>query len=226
MSRHAGTPARPYASVLALDTATDFPTLALGTPDAPGEDVRLEDRRALSREIEHAVAALCRDRGVEPRELAGLVIGDGPGSFTGLRIGAAFAKGLCRALGVPLHSAPSLLGAAVRAADRAGCARPLEVVACYDALRGECFRAVYRVARDGVVVLSAPALAAAPGAAGLPGVVRAAESDASAAALLALMGRPGGPQPVTDPQGWQPDYGRPAEAEARRLASERGRSAG
>lgn len=226
MSLRAGAPASRCAVHLALDTATDVPTLALGTPDAPGDEVRLGDRRALSREIDRAVAALLGERRVAASDLAGIVIADGPGSFTGLRIGAAFAKGLCRALGVPLLTAPSLLGAAVKAADRAGCARPLEVVACYDALRGECFRAVYAVGRDGVEVRSEPAIAAAPGTAGVTGAVRADERDASAAALLGLLGRPGGPRPIADPQGWQPAYGRPAEAEARRLASERGPLAG
>ena len=209
--------------ILALETATDFPSLALGTPDDPGEDTRLADRRALSREIERLVAGLLASRGLEVRALAGVLVADGPGSFTGLRIGAAFAKGLCRVLGVPLLAAPSLLGAAARAAAAAGCAPPLEVVARYDALRGECYRAVYRIGTFGAEVLAAPALV--PAGTGTDGfgarALAATERDASAAALLGLVGRAGGPVPVADPHVWQPAYGRPAEAEARRLASER-----
>jgi tRNA threonylcarbamoyladenosine biosynthesis protein TsaB len=202
---------------LALDTATDVPSLALGAPDAPGTDIRLADRRALSRDIERLVAELCRERGVPVGAIAGVVLADGPGSFTGLRIGAAFAKGLCRALGVPLHTVPSLVGAAVRAADRAGCARPLEVVARYDALRGQCFRAVVRVAAEGADIL-VPAGLAPAGEELARGQVAATETDASASALLGLLGRRGGPVRVDDVAAWQPDYGRPAEAEARRAA--------
>ncbi len=43
---------------LALDTATDVPSLAVGTPEAPGGDLRIPSRRDLSREIEHAVRRL------------------------------------------------------------------------------------------------------------------------------------------------------------------------
>ena len=148
---------------------------------------------------------------------------DGPGAFTGLRIGAAFAKGMCRALGVPLIAAPSLLGAAIAAARATGGGEPLDVDVRYDALRGECYRAVYRVGPAGVEVLLAPALAAVGEAAwsGAGRTVLASERDASAAALLGMLGRPGGPQAVLDAGRWEPEYGRPAEAEARRLARER-----
>ena len=219
------------AVILSLDTATDFPSLALGTPAAPGPDARLGDRRALSREIERAAAGLLADRGATVRDLEAVLLADGPGSFTGLRIGAAFAKGLARALGVPLLTAPSMLGAAAAAAGAAARASPVEVEVRYDALRGECYRAVFRVAAGGALVLAAPALAAAPpaseqgfreGAARPPDALVAAERDASAAALLGLVGNEGGPAAVADPGRWEPHYGRPAEAEARRLARERG----
>jgi tRNA threonylcarbamoyl adenosine modification protein YeaZ len=209
--------------ILAVDTATDVPSFALGTPGDPGDEVRLDDRRALSREIERIVAALLTARGATVRDLTAVVVADGPGSFTGLRIGAAFAKGLCRALGVPLLSAPSLLGAAARAARAAGVALPVEVGVRYDALRGQCFRAVYRLGEGGVEVLEAPALA--PNVAGpeegMPRGLGATAVHASAAALLGLVGRPGGPAAIADPGGWEPAYGRPAEAEARRVAGER-----
>ncbi len=209
--------------ILALDTATDAPTLALGTPDAPGTDVRLEDRRALSRDIGRVAAALLAGRGALPRDLGAVLVADGPGSFTGLRIGAAFAKGLCRALGVPLLTAPSLLGAAAHAASAAGTARPADVEVRYDALRGQAYRAVYRVGAGAVEVREAVDLVEASGGppeGGAP--LRAHERHASAAALLALVGCPGGPAAVAGPAHWEPEYGRPAEAEARRLREGRG----
>ena len=196
---------------LALDTATDVPSLALGTPDDPGIDLRIPSRRDLSREIELVAGRLLGKRGVSPGSLAGVVVADGPGSFTGLRIGIAFAKGLCRAAGLPLLAAPSLLGAAWAAGRGAGA-----VVAEYDALRGDVYRAAYRLAAGGVEVLLRPELAAAGSPVALAGpFARASAADASAAALLRLIGVRGGAQRVEDPAAWEPAYGRPAEAEAR-----------
>ena len=196
---------------LALDTATDVPSLALGTPDAPGADVRIPSRRDLSRDIERAAGALLAARGVGTAALAGVVVADGPGSFTGLRIGIAFAKGLCRARSLPLIAAPSLLGAAWTAAQGAGVA-----VAEYDALRGDVYRAAYRITGRRVETLLAPAVVAAATPVALaPGYARATAEHASAASLLSLLRVEGAARPVADPAAWEPAYGRPAEAEAR-----------
>lgn len=203
--------------ILALDTATDFPSLALGTTADPGEDLRIPDRRDLSRHIERVVAGLLAARGAGPRDLAGVCVADGPGSFTGLRIGTAFAKGLCRALGVPLLVAPSLVGAAAQAARRSGAVLPRDVVVRYDALRGEWYRAFYRVTASGIFVLAAPGLAPASGG-DVSGLLVATEGDASASALLSCVGRPGGPVAVENPGAWEPSYGRLAAAESKRLA--------
>ena len=210
---------------LALETATDVPSLALGSPEDPGEDLRVSSRRDLSRDIESATRALLARAGAAVRDLAGVVVSDGPGSFTGLRIGIAFAKGLCRAAGLPLAAAPSLLGAARHASGGRG-----TVLAEYDALRGDVYRAAYRfhaapsagpAGRVAVEVLMAPALVArdAPAPTLGPGQLRlAGPADASAAALLALVGVGGGTTRIERPDAWEPVYGRLAEAEARRRA--------
>ena len=212
---------------LAFDTATDVPSLAVGSPDAPGDDVRLASRRDLSRDIEHATAALLARRGVGLADLAGVVVADGPGSFTGLRIGIAFAKGVCRARGLPLLAAPSMLGAAFAVAGGAGA-----VLVEYDALRGDVYRAVYRFASavsgvgpgvaSAVAVLEAPALvprdAPPPAHARL---IRAGAAHASAGALIGLHGLAGALATIESPDRWEPSYGRLAEAEVRRRAAER-----
>ena len=201
---------------LALDTATDTPSLALGTAGSPGEEIRLPSRRDLSRDIERVTGELLAARGTRVADLGGVIVADGPGSFTGLRIGIAFAKGLCRAARLPLATAPSLLGAACAVSGGEG-----TVVASYDALRGDAYRAVYRFGAGAVTTLAPPALAPAGGAAAPPplGARPATEADASAAALLRLLALDGGSRPVADPDAWEPIYGRLAEAEARRRAS-------
>lgn len=204
---------RPLRLMLALDTATERASLAVGAPERH-EDIRehfLAGRRDLSRDIERVAAELLKEAGAAPADLAAIVVADGPGSFTGLRIGIAFAKGMARALGIPLLTAPSLMGAA-QSLDRSG-----EVCAEYDALRGESYRAVYAFTDDAVATVAPPALATGP----VKGP-RASEADASAAALIELAGMKGGVTEVADVAGWEPAYGRPAEAEARRLAREGG----
>jgi tRNA threonylcarbamoyladenosine biosynthesis protein TsaB len=199
---------------LALDTATDTPSLALGAPDEPGPDLRLDDRHQLSREIERAAASLLAARAVRPADLAGVIVADGPGSFTGLRIGVAFAKGLCRAAGVPLAAAPSLLGAALAVSGGRG-----TVLAEYDALRGDVYRAIYRFRAGAVATVQAPERVPADAPLADPAVAaRAVARDASAGALIRLLSLEGAVVPVTAPEAWEPVYGRLAEAEARHRA--------
>ncbi len=213
--------------VLGLDTATDRATIALGAPARTGggtHEIALPARRELSRDIERVTAALLRREHAEPRDLGGVIVADGPGSFTGLRIGVAFAKGLCRALGIPLWATPSMLGAATSVARSVGAAVPrLTVVVEYDALRGEVYRAIYEFEGGAVVARAAPDLAPAGGGGSgaeggpLPDAATAGEAQASAASLIAALDLTGGAVRVPDPAAWEPAYGRPAEAEARRL---------
>jgi tRNA threonylcarbamoyladenosine biosynthesis protein TsaB len=81
---------------LAFDTATDSATSALVDD---GEVLGERTSRAVT--LLEDVDALLRQGGAHPRDLGALVVGIGPGSFTGLRIGLATARGLALALDVP-----------------------------------------------------------------------------------------------------------------------------
>jgi tRNA threonylcarbamoyladenosine biosynthesis protein TsaB len=67
------------------------------------EEVRTEARLILL-----AADGLFRAAGIEPRDLDGVVVGTGPGSFTGVRIGLATARGLALGLGVPVAGVSTL----------------------------------------------------------------------------------------------------------------------
>jgi len=130
--------------ILAFDTATSVATSALVRDgDVLGERVSVAVR------VLEDVDALLRDAGVEPAELDALAVGIGPGSFTGVRMGLATARGLALALGVPVAGVTTLSALA------AGAPGALPVV---DAKRRELF------VQQGGEIVALPALAfEAPG---------------------------------------------------------------
>jgi tRNA threonylcarbamoyladenosine biosynthesis protein TsaB len=111
--------------ILAFDTATDVATSALVSD---GEV--LGERRSRAATVLEDVDALFRQAGAHLRELEGIAVGTGPGSFTGVRIGLATARGIALALGVPVAGVSTLDALA------AGAPGALPVV---DARRGEVF---------------------------------------------------------------------------------------
>jgi tRNA threonylcarbamoyl adenosine modification protein YeaZ len=106
--------------LLVVDTATTVAVVALGTPG--GALVEARDWVAGYRhgeELLTRIEGLLRDHGLAPGDLGGLIVGTGPGAFTGLRVGIATVKGLAYALGLPVagrSTGESLLAAAVEAA--------------------------------------------------------------------------------------------------------------
>jgi tRNA threonylcarbamoyladenosine biosynthesis protein TsaB len=121
---------------LAFDTATDVATSAL-----VWDGEVLGELRSRPVSVLEDVDALLRRGGVRATQLEGLVVGTGPGSFTGLRMGLAVARGLALALDVPVAGVSTL------AALAAGAPGALPVI---DARRGEVF------VLDGELRVSAP----------------------------------------------------------------------
>jgi tRNA threonylcarbamoyladenosine biosynthesis protein TsaB len=142
----------PDGPVLALDSSTLGGSVAVAIGGRMVVDERMEAVRGASSLLLPAVDAAVRRAGLAPRELAAVVVGGGPGSFTGLRIAAATAKAVVRALGVPLFAYSGLMGAAaaLRGADRAVCA-------LFDARNREVFAGCWRFGEGGVEEVLAPA---------------------------------------------------------------------
>lgn len=75
------------------------------------------DQSGANRVLVAAIDRVCRRAGIGPRQLDGIAVAIGPGSFTGLRIGLAVAKGLALALEKPLAGVDSLAALAWTAMD-------------------------------------------------------------------------------------------------------------
>ena len=220
---------------LALETSADRASVAVGQPGRVVAEEGLDGARRHAGALPELIERVLADAGVRLADLEAVVLGNGPGSFTGLRVGASVAKALVRSRGMSLHTAPAL--AAVAWAARPA---PTErVLAVANALRGEVYAAEYRFPEGRVEVLLEPTvwlperlLSDCP----VPDVVasvlpeglaerlaewqgghhpRVVRGVASAGSLLELAARRGVLVPVTDVAAWQPVYGRPAEAQAK-----------
>lgn len=122
--------------ILALDTATPLCGVAVLSDDGRGHS-RQEAVTTHSDRLLCLVEACLGEAGLRPADLGAVVCGAGPGSFTGLRIGAATAKGLCLGLGVPLLLVSSL---AVLAAQHAEAELVLPAI---DAFRGQVYAQLF-----------------------------------------------------------------------------------
>ena len=220
--------------LLALETATDRASVAVGPTEAQAVEMNVSGARRHAASILVLVQTALTRAGATLDDLTAVVVADGPGSFTGLRAGAAVAKALVQARGLRLWTAPSLL---VRAAGSGSF--DTTIVAVSDALRGDIYAAAYQFGAGGIVTLLAPTVSRpedlesrlpqptlivgdVPPAArqalerwSSRAVVASPVGAPEATRLLGLVGRPGGAREITDTTEWEPEYGRPAEAQAR-----------
>jgi tRNA threonylcarbamoyl adenosine modification protein YeaZ len=140
--------------VLAIDTATPAVTAGVvADSELQAERITVDPRAHAERITPNVLGALA-DAGVRMADLRAVVVGCGPGPFTGLRVGMATAAAYGHALGIPVYGVCSLDAIGVAATWVA----KEEVLVVTDARRREVYWARYRdgVRTDGPAV-SAPA---------------------------------------------------------------------
>ena len=96
------------ALILCIETGTDICSVGIARD---GELISLresEEGRDHARQVGVFVDELLDEMGLQPEDLDAVAVGQGPGSYTGLRIGVSFAKGLCYGIQKPLLAIGSL----------------------------------------------------------------------------------------------------------------------
>jgi len=140
-------PPSPTGRILALDTATPQTVVVLGevhakSPAATFFHVAQPGEAPASERVSEWVEAALTEVNWPASSVTALVVGRGPGTFTGARVGVGTAKGLALGLGLGLHPVSTLAAVAAHAAagDTGG---PLvdgdEVLAILDARKGEVY---------------------------------------------------------------------------------------
>jgi tRNA threonylcarbamoyladenosine biosynthesis protein TsaB len=137
--------------VLGFDTSSLVTALAVVDADRVlAHDDRSGEQRHAEVLLPRIAAALVQAQ-LTLSEIELIAVGIGPGSFTGLRVGLATAKGLALATGIPLCGVSSL-----RVLARGVAARAEIVLAALDAGKGEVFGALYLAGESGPSPLLAP----------------------------------------------------------------------
>ncbi len=158
--------------VLGFDTATRSTAVALRLPD--GRTLQARDDPAPDERPGHATRLLSMadellaSAGIDWSALGRIAVGRGPGTFTGLRVGVATARGLAQSLGIELVGVSSLRALALGARlngdgeEIASADEPKRILAVLDARRGEAFAAAYLSTERGSVEELVPPRALAP----------------------------------------------------------------
>jgi tRNA threonylcarbamoyladenosine biosynthesis protein TsaB len=177
--------------LLGLNTCGSTASVALGV--AAADDIKILSTASLavrtySARLIPEIAAMLQSRHATLRDVEAIVVVNGPGSFTGIRVGLSTAKGLAEGAGIPLI-------AVSRLALLAGSSGLPHVLAAIDAGRGEYYVGEYQNGQNlGEMLLSEEETVAAakqPGAGVLvcdESVASSASAASSACAALAICG--------------------------------------
>lgn len=126
--------------ILSIDSSGLVASVAVMSDGILTGEYTIHNKKTHSQTLLPMISDMLQMAEIKPEELDCIAVSAGPGSFTGLRIGAATAKGLAWTLGIPIVPVSSLMGLA------ANVARPGAVVCpIMDARRNQVYFGVYRI---------------------------------------------------------------------------------
>lgn len=125
--------------ILGIDSSGMVASAAIIADDILVSEFTVNNKQTHSQTLLPMIDQVVRMSGLELAEMDAIAVAAGPGSFTGLRIGASTAKGLGLALDKPIVSVPTLEGMAYRLTGTAGLICPI-----MDARRNQVYTGIYR----------------------------------------------------------------------------------
>ena len=130
--------------ILSIDSSGLVATVAIMVDDILVGEYTIHNKKTHSQTLLPMISDMLSMADVEPQELDCIAVSAGPGSFTGLRIGASTAKGLAWTLGIPIVSVSSLMGLAMNVQQKGAIVCPI-----MDARRSQAYYGIYRIT-DGI----------------------------------------------------------------------------
>jgi tRNA threonylcarbamoyladenosine biosynthesis protein TsaB len=146
--------------IVSIDTSTDTASVSLSRDGVVLQVMENDSQKDHAAWIQVAIAALLQQQGVDTKDITAVAVAEGPGSYTGLRVAMATAKGLCFALQIPLITVSTLkiMAYAARAQwlpSLGEVKQPVRLCPMIDARRMEVFTAVYNEALEVVAPAAA-----------------------------------------------------------------------
>ncbi|MEM8485744.1 MAG: tRNA (adenosine(37)-N6)-threonylcarbamoyltransferase complex dimerization subunit type 1 TsaB [Bacteroidota bacterium] len=137
---------------LAIETATDVCSVAVLSGDIVVFEHTLTARRSHSEHLVVMIQQALTYAGIKVKDLSGIAVSKGPGSYTGLRIGVSVAKGLAFSHNISLIGVPSLDALATGALP---CAEPgAPIIAAFNSRRNEVYLGLFEAGEQAVVPLA------------------------------------------------------------------------
>ena len=131
---------RPFYQ-LCIETATEVCSVALGKDDVLLTEDNIDRKNSHTETLTLQIDHVLSQAGISYKDLGGVTISSGPGSYTGLRVGASVAKGICYAWDLPMVAISTLYGLAAGVRELAG---PNDfIIPMIDARRKEVYTAQY-----------------------------------------------------------------------------------
>ncbi|MEO6136380.1 MAG: tRNA (adenosine(37)-N6)-threonylcarbamoyltransferase complex dimerization subunit type 1 TsaB [Ginsengibacter sp.] len=128
--------------ILNIHTSTEVAVVNICKEESALGTLTNTDSKQHASFLHEAIHSLLKENNIEPNQLAAIGVTEGPGSYTGIRVGLATAKGLCYALNIPLITFSTLEVMAMGAIDQE---QNKEALYCplIDARRMEVFTSVF-----------------------------------------------------------------------------------